>query len=61
MRVSLTTFSDGSLEGNLYLALAADLAFVAEEAVNVGTVITSESLSLSESDSESLTRTGKSK
>ena len=53
--------SDGSLEGNLYLALAADLAFVAAEAVNVGTVRTSESLSLLESDSESLTRTGKSK
>ena len=61
MRVSLTSLSDGSVEGNLYLALAADLAFVAEEAVNVGTVIVSESLSLSESDSESLTRTGKSK
>ena len=57
--MSLTTLSDGSLEGNLYLALAADLAFVAEEAVKVGTVITSESLSLSESDSESLTKTGK--
>ena len=61
MRVSLITFSDGSLEGNRYLALAADLTFVAEEAVKVGTVITSESLSLSESDSESLTKTGKSK
>jgi len=61
VRVSLTSLSDGSLEGNLYLALAADLAFVAEDAVNVATVITSESLSLSDSDSESLTRIGKSK
>ena len=50
-RVSLTSLSDGSLDGNLYLALAADLAFVAEEAVNTGIVIFSESLSLSESGS----------
>ncbi len=60
-RVSLTSLSDGSLDGNLYLALAADLAFVAKEAVNTGIVIFSESLSLSESESESLTKTGKSK
>ncbi len=60
-RVSLTSLSDGSLDGNLYLALAADLAFVAEEAVNTGIVMFSESLSLSESESESLTKTGKSK
>ena len=55
MRVSLITFSAGSFVGKRYLA------FVAEEAAKVGIVIDSESLSLSESDSESLTRTGKSK